>query len=417
MWLDELQRYLDGEHGLTGAVVRALLIASHPVVIIGTLWPDRYAAYTTVPAPGAADPHAREREVLDLAGGHPRRPGVQRGGAGPGPRRRGPRPAAEDRAGGGRVRADPDTGGRAAARRPLGGRSDRQPVRVGGAYRGAGYGPARRPRPAECRLPARRRARLLHQPAAGRGAGQLVRAGPGLRHQQAARCHRRAEPHRLWHGPRDRVHRRGLPDPARQPGTPTPPAYPQAPGTPSSPTSATPPTLPGSRTAPETGCCTATPSRCTVTPPTPATGMPPPGLAGLLAERGDLDEAAVLRAGPTLATRFAAIRLAGRLGQRVPTLAELRARADTGDWTAAVHAGRAAGRARSTWTELRARADTGDRFAAWSWPDCWPRGVDLDGAARPGRRRRRGLPPELAGLLAERGDLDGAARPGRRRRR
>jgi hypothetical protein len=68
MWLDELQRYLDGEYGLTGAVVRALLIASYPVVIIGTLWPDQYAAYTAMPAPGAtADPHAREREVLDLA--------------------------------------------------------------------------------------------------------------------------------------------------------------------------------------------------------------------------------------------------------------------------------------------------------------------------------------------------------------
>jgi hypothetical protein len=25
VWLDELQRYLDGEHGLTGGVVRALL--------------------------------------------------------------------------------------------------------------------------------------------------------------------------------------------------------------------------------------------------------------------------------------------------------------------------------------------------------------------------------------------------------
>ncbi len=36
-------------------------------MIIGTLWPDRYTAYTTVPAPGGADPHAREREVLDLA--------------------------------------------------------------------------------------------------------------------------------------------------------------------------------------------------------------------------------------------------------------------------------------------------------------------------------------------------------------
>ena len=67
VWLDELQRYLDGEHGLTGPVVRALLTATPPVVIIGTLWPDRYNTYTAVPAPGAADPHARERQVLDLA--------------------------------------------------------------------------------------------------------------------------------------------------------------------------------------------------------------------------------------------------------------------------------------------------------------------------------------------------------------
>jgi len=67
VWLDELQRYLDGERGLTGGVVRALLNSPHPMVIVGTLWPDRYDAYTAVPASGAADPHAREREVLDLA--------------------------------------------------------------------------------------------------------------------------------------------------------------------------------------------------------------------------------------------------------------------------------------------------------------------------------------------------------------
>ena len=67
VWLDELQRYLDGEDGLTGGVVRALLDGPHPVVIIGTLWPDRYHAYTAVPAPGGPDPWAREREVLDLA--------------------------------------------------------------------------------------------------------------------------------------------------------------------------------------------------------------------------------------------------------------------------------------------------------------------------------------------------------------
>jgi TIR domain len=67
VWLDELQRYLDGEHGLTGGVMRTLLGAPHPAVIIGTLWPDRYTAYTTPPVSGGADPHAREREVLDLA--------------------------------------------------------------------------------------------------------------------------------------------------------------------------------------------------------------------------------------------------------------------------------------------------------------------------------------------------------------
>ena len=48
-------------------MVRALLDAPHPAVIIGTLWPDLYTAYTILPGPGAADPHAREREVLDMA--------------------------------------------------------------------------------------------------------------------------------------------------------------------------------------------------------------------------------------------------------------------------------------------------------------------------------------------------------------
>jgi hypothetical protein len=67
VWLDELQRYLDGEHGLTGGVVRALLNAPHPAVIIGTMWPEFYEAYTAMPAPGGADPHSREREVLDLS--------------------------------------------------------------------------------------------------------------------------------------------------------------------------------------------------------------------------------------------------------------------------------------------------------------------------------------------------------------
>ena len=88
VWLDELQRYLDGEHGLTGGVVRALLGAPHPAVIIGTLWPHRYAAYTAMPAPGDPDPRAGTGDA-GPGRGHPRRPGVQPARAGPGSRRRG----------------------------------------------------------------------------------------------------------------------------------------------------------------------------------------------------------------------------------------------------------------------------------------------------------------------------------------
>jgi hypothetical protein len=67
VWLDELQDHLDGDHALTGATVRTLLNAPCPAVIIGTLWPDQYAAYTALPAPGGTTPHAQERQVLGLA--------------------------------------------------------------------------------------------------------------------------------------------------------------------------------------------------------------------------------------------------------------------------------------------------------------------------------------------------------------
>ena len=67
VWLDELQQYLDDEHGLTAAEIRALLNAPDPVVIIGTIWPDVYSTYAGVPVSGGGDTHARERRVLDLA--------------------------------------------------------------------------------------------------------------------------------------------------------------------------------------------------------------------------------------------------------------------------------------------------------------------------------------------------------------
>jgi hypothetical protein len=66
VWLDELQRYLGVEPGLTGGAMRALLGASGPVVVIGTLWPEWYSFWMAVPGPGG-NSHAREREVLRLA--------------------------------------------------------------------------------------------------------------------------------------------------------------------------------------------------------------------------------------------------------------------------------------------------------------------------------------------------------------
>ena len=79
VWLDELQRYLDGKGGMADGTVRALLGASGPVVIIGTLWPDRYAHLhrrARARRPGPARPgtgsagHGR---------GHPDQSPVQRG--------------------------------------------------------------------------------------------------------------------------------------------------------------------------------------------------------------------------------------------------------------------------------------------------------------------------------------------------
>ncbi|WP_236705967.1 toll/interleukin-1 receptor domain-containing protein [Frankia sp. ACN1ag] len=67
LWLDELQNYLGGEHGLTAGVLRALLDAVGPLVIVGTLWPEYYRRFTAVPKPGEPDPYRWERDVLRLA--------------------------------------------------------------------------------------------------------------------------------------------------------------------------------------------------------------------------------------------------------------------------------------------------------------------------------------------------------------
>ena len=371
VWLDELQRYLDSQHGLTGAVVRALLIASHPVVIIGTLWPDRYAAYTAVPAPGAADPHARQREVLDLA--------------------------AVIRVGPAFSAAEQDRARAAAARDP----------RLKIALRSAGYGltqtlaaaPQLVARWADAqtaspyawavltvaldtaRLGARAplSADLLRAAAPGYCTSQqqaeapdnwfeqalayatsklhgataaLSPTGSGMGHVigyiaadyliQHASLERRSTrvPATTWDAVlthvRDPADAARFADSARNRLL-----YRYA--------------IPLYRLAADAGDEHAA-----------------AGLSRLLAERNDLDE---LHARAGAGDRFAAIRLAGRLGAGA-VLADLRARADTGGWTAAVLlAGLLA--ARGHLAELRARADTGDQFAA----------------------------KELAGLLAARGHL------------
>jgi predicted negative regulator of RcsB-dependent stress response len=68
VWLDELQRYLDGRDGLTADTLRALLNAPEPIVLVATLWPGHYNIYTTPPQDGDNhDPYRWEREVLALA--------------------------------------------------------------------------------------------------------------------------------------------------------------------------------------------------------------------------------------------------------------------------------------------------------------------------------------------------------------
>ncbi|MGC5288873.1 tetratricopeptide repeat protein [Micromonospora sp. DT231] len=65
VWLDELQRYLDTTDGLPVALVRTLVAAG--IALMGTLWPHEYNTRTAPPVPGQPDPHANDRQLLDLA--------------------------------------------------------------------------------------------------------------------------------------------------------------------------------------------------------------------------------------------------------------------------------------------------------------------------------------------------------------
>ena len=324
---------------------------------------------------------------------------------------------------------------------------------MGGADRGAGRSPARRPRPAARRSAQGGRAGL-HQRAAGRGAGHWFEQALAYATAKLHGARTTWPPGRAaWAAA---TLRGGLPCSSTPPGTPPGPGARQHLGRPASATSATPAdAAPPGRQRPSAGCSTATPSRAPA-PPTPATGRPPhvlavqqprgrgpaarpgqrqrcrraagraavrrrrrcrcgprptpttghpPGLgaqypsggrggpgraagpgqrqrrgrrraAGLLAERGDLDQAEqLLRAGPNAGDGVRTMRLAGLLDDR-------------GDLD-----------------QLRA-GPTATGMPPGGWPICWPStGVWTSCGARPppGRWTTAGPGP--------------AARPGQRRRR
>jgi TPR repeat protein len=76
IWLNEIQSYL-GPEGLTAAVIRRALAGPRPVIIVGTIWPERYDTLAAVPAPAAGkgdqavglaqnDPGSDAREILTI---------------------------------------------------------------------------------------------------------------------------------------------------------------------------------------------------------------------------------------------------------------------------------------------------------------------------------------------------------------
>ncbi|WP_331736792.1 hypothetical protein OG426_55385 (plasmid) [Streptomyces canus] len=68
VWLNETQHYL-GDRAVgeqIAAAVHHLLVSQErgPVLVLGTLWPEYANQYTSLPTPGAEDPHSRVRELL-----------------------------------------------------------------------------------------------------------------------------------------------------------------------------------------------------------------------------------------------------------------------------------------------------------------------------------------------------------------
>ena len=66
--ITESQTYLDGSNGeAAAAAVRRLLASAMPVVVIGSMWPQYWFAYTQTPRQGTPDPHRQVRALLEMA--------------------------------------------------------------------------------------------------------------------------------------------------------------------------------------------------------------------------------------------------------------------------------------------------------------------------------------------------------------
>ena len=68
LWLDEAHRYLDGDGASEVAtrLTKLILGRSKPILIVGTLWPDRWRDMTAPPVTGQPDHSASARQFLTL---------------------------------------------------------------------------------------------------------------------------------------------------------------------------------------------------------------------------------------------------------------------------------------------------------------------------------------------------------------
>ncbi|BBH63658.1 hypothetical protein ACTI_03430 [Actinoplanes sp. OR16] len=76
VWLDELQRFLpgpylsEGSEPITASAIEALLDSPHPVVVVGTLWPDHATALRSTEPGEPDDRRPRFPAALDILTGH-----------------------------------------------------------------------------------------------------------------------------------------------------------------------------------------------------------------------------------------------------------------------------------------------------------------------------------------------------------